>query len=65
ENNKHQDEMSEIVGESGKITLEIQNLEAIRIMYQNMLTRAENYKKILEEQYEIDKKNINIQLFVN
>ncbi|MDV3178230.1 MAG: effector [Sweet potato little leaf phytoplasma] len=53
---KLQDEISEIVGEIGKINVEIQNLEAIRIMYQNMLTRAENYKKILEEQYEIDKK---------
>ncbi|MDV3139492.1 MAG: effector [Candidatus Phytoplasma australasiaticum] len=53
---KLQDEISEIVGEIGKINVEIQNLEAIRIMYQNMLTRAENYKTILEEQYEIDKK---------
>ncbi|MDV3178816.1 MAG: effector [Candidatus Phytoplasma australasiaticum] len=53
---KLQDEISEIVGEIGKINVEFQNLEATRIMYQNMLTRAENYKKILEEQYEIDKK---------
>ncbi|MDV3182401.1 MAG: DNA double-strand break repair protein Rad50, partial [Candidatus Phytoplasma australasiaticum] len=47
--NKLQAEISEIVGEIDKINVKIKNLEAARRQYQNMLTRAEDYKKILEE----------------
>ncbi|MDV3199985.1 MAG: hypothetical protein Q8889_02570, partial [Candidatus Phytoplasma australasiaticum] len=49
-------EKSEIVSEIGKIKVKIGKLEASKRKYQNMLTRAENYKKNLEERYEIGEK---------
>ncbi|WP_017192987.1 hypothetical protein, partial [Italian clover phyllody phytoplasma] len=48
---KLQTEIIEIVGKIGKIRVEIGNLEADQKMYENILTRAEDYKKTLEERY--------------
>ncbi|WP_051085518.1 hypothetical protein [Candidatus Phytoplasma australiense] len=48
---KLQDEVIEIVGEIGKIKVQIKDLEATQEKYQNMLSRAEKFRKMLEEQY--------------
>ncbi|MDV3155048.1 MAG: effector [Sweet potato little leaf phytoplasma] len=53
---KLQTEISEIVGEIGKINVEIKNLEATQRKYQDMLTRAEKAKKESEETYEKSEK---------
>ncbi|MDV3157497.1 MAG: effector [Candidatus Phytoplasma australasiaticum] len=49
---KLNEEILKIVGEIGKIKVQIGKLEATQRKYQDMLTRAEKYKKTLEEQYE-------------
>ncbi|QTX02871.1 hypothetical protein LFWB_3010 [Candidatus Phytoplasma luffae] len=48
---KLQDEEIKIVGEIGKIKVQIGILEADQEYYQDMLSGAENYKRILEERY--------------
>ncbi|MDV3171008.1 MAG: effector [Candidatus Phytoplasma stylosanthis] len=49
---KLQDEILEIVGEIGKIKVQIGKLEATQRKYQDMLTRAEGLKKDSEKGYE-------------
>ncbi|MDO8059421.1 hypothetical protein OC683_02285 ['Crotalaria aegyptiaca' phytoplasma] len=49
-------ERLEIIGEIGKINVQIGKLEVDQKSYQEMLNRAQNYKKRLEKGYEIDKK---------
>ncbi|MDV3197785.1 MAG: hypothetical protein Q8879_01790, partial [Candidatus Phytoplasma australasiaticum] len=49
---KIQDELLEIVGEIGKIKVKIDKLEVNKKDYQEMLSDAEHYKRILEERYE-------------
>ncbi|MDV3195964.1 MAG: hypothetical protein Q8885_00295 [Candidatus Phytoplasma stylosanthis] len=51
---KLRDEISEIVGEIGKIKVQIGKLEATQRKYQDMLTRAEKFKGILQKQYKDD-----------
>ncbi|WP_373402539.1 DNA double-strand break repair protein Rad50 [Candidatus Phytoplasma solani] len=48
---KLQDERLKIVREIGNIEVKIRNLEADQEMYEDMLTGAENYKKILEDRF--------------
>ncbi|CAM11982.1 hypothetical protein PA0648 [Candidatus Phytoplasma australiense] len=48
---KLEDEVIEIVGEIGKIKVQIKNLETDQKYYQDMLSGDENYKRILEERY--------------
>ncbi|QTX03068.1 DNA double-strand break repair Rad50 ATPase [Candidatus Phytoplasma luffae] len=48
---KLQDEVEEIVGKISDINSQIGKLEATQEKYQNMLSRAEKFKKMLEEQY--------------
>ncbi|AYJ01075.1 hypothetical protein CWO85_00785 [Candidatus Phytoplasma ziziphi] len=49
---KLQDEVQEIVEKIGKIKVNINKLKARQKYYQDMLSSAENYKRILEERYE-------------
>ncbi|MDV3193449.1 MAG: effector, partial [Sweet potato little leaf phytoplasma] len=49
---KLNEEILKIVGEIGKIKVQIGKLEATQKKYQDMLSSAEKYKGILEEQYE-------------
>ncbi|GLH60559.1 hypothetical protein PAWBP_2970 [Paulownia witches'-broom phytoplasma] len=49
---KLQDETLEIVGKIGEIKVQIKNLQTDQEYYQDMLSSAENYKRILEERYE-------------
>ncbi|MFB0638525.1 DNA double-strand break repair protein Rad50 [Candidatus Phytoplasma solani] len=48
---KLQDERLEIVRKIDAIELKIKNLESKQRMYEDMLSGAENYKKILEDRY--------------
>ncbi|KOR75226.1 DNA double-strand break repair rad50 ATPase, partial [Candidatus Phytoplasma pruni] len=60
---KLQDEKLELVGQIEDIELQIDHLKSDQTMYENMLSRTENFKKMLEEQYkdltEGDKKLYN------
>ncbi|MDO8064255.1 hypothetical protein [Candidatus Phytoplasma bonamiae] len=49
---KIQAEISKIVGEIGKIKVQIGKLENEQEYYQELLSSAKNYKRILEERYE-------------
>ncbi|MDV3192569.1 MAG: DNA double-strand break repair protein Rad50, partial [Sweet potato little leaf phytoplasma] len=49
---KLRDEISEIVGEIGKIKVQIKNLETDQKYYQDMLNHAEKLKKDLEKRFE-------------
>ncbi|GLH60561.1 hypothetical protein PAWBP_2990 [Paulownia witches'-broom phytoplasma] len=49
---KLQDETLEIVGKIGEIKVQIKNLQTDQEYYQDMLSRAQNYKRILEKRYE-------------
>ncbi|MFG6084340.1 MAG: hypothetical protein AB3F67_0100 [Candidatus Phytoplasma solani] len=60
-----QDERLEIVGEIGNIEVKIRNLESKQRMYEDMLSSAKSYKKILEDRFKNTKKDFQNQIITS